>query len=414
MTDAATEAVPAPMTAQAVARRIAVFGPYSSRNFGDTAIQMAVISNLRARLPQAEIVGICHRARDTLETHGIHAYPLSGDPAEMLDAPVSQAEPATTLRRLRHIYRIAGSIDLLLISGSGQLDDFWGGPWAHPWAMFAWSLMVRLRGGRVAVLGIGLDTLAHPLSRFFAFTALRLAGRRVYRDSGTLDYLQAAGLRNAGHVCPDLVFSFPTRALPVRPASAGTAQRVMVCPISQRAFRKQPGNAYERYIDTLLSVCSELAGAGYAIRLANSQVDMDGQMLRDVATALRGRAGPSANIEIREATTVPEYLALAAEADVVVASRMHGLLLALLAGTPVVGISYTRKVRQVLQDVGCESSCIDLGDVTASSLMALVKKAIDLPLADRQRLEQTKSSMRSELAREYDEIAVLVSTGGRR
>lgn len=405
--------------------RIAVFGPYSSRNFGDTAIQMAVLANLTTRLPGAEFVGVCHRARDTLETHGILAYPLSGDAAEMLDAPPDQRDPnerragltgkidaiRTGIRRLRNIRRIARSFDLLLISGSGQLDDFWGGPWGQPWALLAWSAMCRLGGGRVAVLCIGLDTLSQRLSRLFAFAALRLAAHRVYRDTGTLDYLQAAGLSHPASVAPDLAFSFPRQRIPARRAAGAHPRLVMVCPISQRAFRTQPPGVYQNYLESLLTLCQEFTASGHSIRIANSQVDMDGNMVAEFAGELRRRVAPSAVIEACEVATVAQYLALAADADVVVASRMHGLILAILTGTPVVGISYTRKVRQVLRDAHCETSCIDLADVTPAALLALVRKAIDVPEDEREALEQHKAGLRAQLEREYDKIASLARQG---
>src|SRR5262245_54197120 len=67
--------------------RIGLLGPYASRNLGDTAIQSAVMVNLRERCRTAEIVGICPDPLDTVQTHGIEAFPLFGESAEMVPTP---------------------------------------------------------------------------------------------------------------------------------------------------------------------------------------------------------------------------------------------------------------------------------------------------------------------------------------
>ena len=51
------------------------------------------------------------------------------------------------------------SVDVLIFSGGGQLDDEWGGAGEHPWAMFKWALLARLRNGRVLFLSVGYGKL---------------------------------------------------------------------------------------------------------------------------------------------------------------------------------------------------------------------------------------------------------------
>src|ERR1700719_489534 len=56
--------------------RIALLPPYNGGNFGDAAIQDAMIANLRLRLPDAQISGITLNSTSFLERHGAAGFPL--------------------------------------------------------------------------------------------------------------------------------------------------------------------------------------------------------------------------------------------------------------------------------------------------------------------------------------------------
>ena len=50
--------------------------------------------------------------------------------------------------------------------------------------------------------------------------------------------------------------------------------------------------------------------------------------------------------------------------DVVISSRLHGVLLAIVAARPVLALSHERKVRAVMTDAGVASFCADLPTAT--------------------------------------------------
>ena len=41
-------------------------------------------------------------------------------------------------------------IDLLIIAGSQQLIDYIGGPWAHSYTLFKWTLLAKAVNAKVA------------------------------------------------------------------------------------------------------------------------------------------------------------------------------------------------------------------------------------------------------------------------
>jgi len=180
---------------------IALLGPYGFGNLGDAAIQQAVIDAIRVRQPKSTIVGISLNPSDTEKRHGIAAYPITSMPPKKVAKDKGRA--GVFLERLRwsrpgrlahkmfvrlpkeflllpRAVIFGRKLSMLVISGGGQLDDYWGGPWGHPYALLKWSLAARLHGARVAFMSVGAGPLDARLSKRFARLYLVFLHRNVY------------------------------------------------------------------------------------------------------------------------------------------------------------------------------------------------------------------------------------------
>jgi polysaccharide pyruvyl transferase WcaK-like protein len=412
--------------------RVGLFGPYASRNFGDTAIQTAVMAQLRRRCPSLQFRAIVTDPEDASHCHHLPAASMAPSHARWLpaDVPLSPASRREAegprwlpwrvrmlLRRAEqvvHTWRLVGQLDVLLISGGGQLDDFWGGPWAHPFELLTWSLCARLRGRPVLVFGIGVDHLRTPLGRWMAFRAMRLASRRWFRDDETLAQLRADGLRGHAEVCPDPAFSL---SLPAATDEADAPHRplALVCPIDGRAWRTPAEmDRHHRYLTALEDACVDLLRRGWRIRLSNSQSGMDRPMLDHFAAALRQRAVEEAGrVSVVPAFTMLEYVAQAREADVVVASRLHGVILALVAGTPVVALSYIRKVSRLMQDLALPLHCLPLETFSAKELADDVEETWQRHGPLREAVRSATLTLRRQLDAHYDALVAAIQRAGR-
>ncbi len=58
---------------------VALLTPYDGGNLGDSAIQEALIENLRCNAPDAELYGITLDPARTSTRHGIRCYPLNAN-----------------------------------------------------------------------------------------------------------------------------------------------------------------------------------------------------------------------------------------------------------------------------------------------------------------------------------------------
>lgn len=394
----------------AAPRRVGLLGPYASRNLGDAAIQMAVIAELRQRFPGTEIVGVCPDPEDTVRTLGISAFPLSGAgglTAEAVTTEVHASEHCDASGRGRlaaftNISAFVRSLDLLVVSGGGQLDDHWGGPWQQPFSLLVWTALARLHGVRVAIFGVGLDLLSTRLSKAFAFTALRLANHRAFRDAGTLAALRATGFCLPSRVCPDLAFGLPLNVIEASDSVPGAGPFAVVSPISEKVWLDTSQAAYDNYLKALTSTCERLLAGGLGVRLVCSQTAMDPPVARRIVERLGSQHGH--NCEIREAPTVQSYLGLVRGARVIIASRLHAAILALLAGSPVVAVAYARKVRQLMQDVHLAQYSVDFDAVSASGLVALVERSLAEEASLRGHILKQTEAYRAALGVAYDEM----------
>lgn len=410
--------------------RVGLFGPYHSNNLGDTATQMAVMANLKRRHAGVEFIGICFDPPDAARTHGISAFQMSGTEWRIHEPPTVALEPdkagasanvsslprwlpyrvyrlVNPIRQSWNILRFAGKIDVLLISGGGQLCDFWGGPWARPFELLAWTAACRLRRKRVIVFATAADNLTTRIGRAMCFLAMRLSHYTVYRDEYTVQAARAAGLAQPGHACPDAAFSLPLPPA-ATPQRATRVPVVLACPISKSAWLRSIDATYESYVDEFVDTCAQLAADGIVVQLSNSQVKMDAPVAHKIAERLRQRlAGDPAacdRVQVRLSRTVDEYVALAGQADVVLASRLHGVILSLVAGTPVVGIAYIRKVSQVMADANIVDYCLELRGSSAERLTAMVREALDKQAALREHIAAINAKFRAALEREYETI----------
>jgi polysaccharide pyruvyl transferase WcaK-like protein len=390
--------------------RIGILGPYTSRNLGDTAIQMAVIGNLRRRLSNARFLSISWDPDDALRCHEIPA--VRAEPTSLFGKVLGRCASLSGWNRVCRAWRISKvvrTLDLLAISGSGQLDDFWGGPWAHPYALLLWSLLARAHRVPVMVFGIGLDDLSTRLGRSFGFTAMRLAQQGFVRDQATLAVLRDAGIAPTFRSGPDPAFGVRDH-LPTAATAAVERFDYMVCPISRKAWLRESNAGYESYVEALTASCAALIRGGARIRLAYSQVRDDRPVTHALYAELRQRVGDASDVSVIETGTVSAFVGAAASADIVIASRLHALILAASVATPIVALAYGRKVKQLMLELGLQQFSLDLSRLEPSALDAATQRAWHERDRTRAQLEHVMQNYRSALSAEYDALVDLVRT----
>jgi polysaccharide pyruvyl transferase WcaK-like protein len=391
--------------------RIALLTPYDGGNLGDSAIQEALIANLRRYGRGIDLCGITLHPARTSVRHQIPCFPLTGTsrshyqgtqervskvdherPSLVADAygglyrclrRMARAVPFVKwikilLDEALHMsrsYRLLRKVDALVIAGGGQLDDEWGGGWGHPYALMKWAVLARAAGSSVVFLSVGACRIDSQLTRAFLRVALSCARYRSYRDAESR--LLALGItpRADGPVVPDLAFSLPIAQSKAGFRVEGAPLRVGVSPIAYchpELWPTKNAIQYRQYINELSIFVSKVLQGGDSVCLFSSS-SPDDKLFTDLCHRLDPALDPAARDRLFSivVNTLPELLEALLSFDLVVASRLHGLLLSFLSGKPTLAISYDRKVKRLMEELGQAAYCREIGSFRSDDLFRL-------------------------------------------
>jgi polysaccharide pyruvyl transferase WcaK-like protein len=436
---------------EAKAVNIALLTPYTGGNLGDAAIQEAAIANIRKRYPDASLSLVSIIPELTAGLHDVPSFPIgrfgqwqvdstspsSSEGASPDSSPgtpkrgfASRAKAAAKSSRflysifkpvhdrlwpvydellhIRRAYRFLSAVDLVMVSGGGQLDEYWGGPWDHPYALFKWGLLSKLRGARFVVLSVGTCALESKLSVFFIGRALRLAGYRSYRDRRSKELLEDLEFTRGDEVYPDLAFSYSNEKMLDESRDERPAKVIGVSPIcylSPHGWPDQDPSVFEPYFEALVDFVRATAKRGYSIVLFSSD-GPDEKIVGDIVEVLTQENDPDVVGKVTHpcTRTLPDLLEQLSRVDFVVASRLHGVLLSHRFRLPVLAISYDRKVDTYMEDVGLSKYRLDIHQVGTETLLEVFEAMVESADSIRSTLAEINDRYARDLQRQYDVV----------
>jgi len=392
---------------------IALITPYNGGNLGDAAIQDSMISNLKVRIPDVHFLGISLNRENFLRRHGVNAFPLlptiDSRKARIEDSAGSLRRRARSrLLRVRRIgpvidkclnriaaisrevrhsveaYRILRTQDLLLISGGGQLDEEYGGPWRLPIAYLKWTFLAKLAGVPCAIASVGTGRLQTPQTRKLVRWVLKLCCYRSFRETRSRDVAARLleGVKD-DPVVADLAFSLPESQIPCGSAEvrnrAGGRRIVALSPICYAKPGQWPrpdAACYSRYLGEVAGVLESLIQSDYFVVVVCSSLGDDESVIPDLVARLdeKTRNSLERSCYFPPATTWRDFVSILQETDFLIASRLHGTILAFVSRIPVVAISFDPKVDWVMQDLGLEEYLLHFRDFRAQDVISALQK----------------------------------------
>ena len=410
---------------QTMKTQIGLLCEVTNGNLGNAAFEAAAIQHLRDYFPDAKFFVCSYNSLETFKSDGVALFPINKTVFRTLPGRAAQP-PRGRLSRLFDpvvselafwlaSYRFIKDFRVLVLCGGGQLSDWWGGPWAHPYRLFMWTVLARLRRVPLIVLNVAVEAVDSPISRWFLRHTLRYASYRSFRDDASKAAVESWGVRFDNHVYPDLAFSLrlPAALAGARPAPHG--RLVGISPMAYcdpRAWPVKDAARYRQYLRTLAGLAGALIGRGYTIMLFTSQTRMDRPVLEDLRAAIiEGDPSRAQHVTDAGVRTVDDFLHLMPCLDFVVASRMHGLLLAQLMETPVLAISYDSKVDSLMAGLGLAEFCLDIRTVELPSLLERFAALETRRSAVVATLQMRVTAYRAVLQAQYD--AVFAARGDR-
>jgi polysaccharide pyruvyl transferase WcaK-like protein len=232
---------------------------------------------------------------------------------------------------------------------------------------------------------------------------MRLAQQRSFREADSRALMASLGLTAVSEVCPDVVFALDT------PNAPDAAPFAVLSPLSRKTWSKSPTDLHTQYLATLIEAGVALHRRGLGLRIAVTQPAMDSDDAHELARALAQRG--VGEVPVARVSNVDDYLHAVAGACVVVASRLHAVILALVAGCPVVALSHLPKVDRLMRDAGLGDYCMPLQCAAAGHLASAAVRAANDAAGLRTQVRYAHHTFRTQLTTTFDAVARLALTG---
>jgi polysaccharide pyruvyl transferase WcaK-like protein len=397
---------------------IGLLGLFGCGNSGNDGSLEAMLIFLRRRRPNAKLVCFCGArggAPDQVaRTFGVAAIPL-GLPQptnallQTLDRLSSKGPRllASWLLAIKH----ARSLDVLIIPGTGILDDFGERPTGMPATLFGWCLAAKLCGTRIAFVSIGAGPIHHPLSRWLMRSAVAMAQYRSYRDHISKAFLQSIGFDTRNdEVYPDIAFKLPEPAAACVDNTGEGPLTIGVGVMTYVGWRNDDirgAAVYVAYLEKITKFVLWLLDRGHQVRILTG----DGADRRAVADVMAGvmaadRYLSRDRLQAQPTESLHELMRQIAATDIIVATRFHNIVCALKLAKPTVSIGYAEKNDVLMAEMGLGSFCqhverLDLRRLTeqftelAANRRNYERSVRDTNLLYQERLEQQDSRLES-------------------
>jgi polysaccharide pyruvyl transferase WcaK-like protein len=293
--------------------------------------------------------------------------------------------------------------DMFIIAGLGLLTDAYGLLGWGPYNMLKWVLIAKACRSKVLFVSVGAGPVYGRLGKYFIKTALSLADFRSYRDESTKRYLKDIGFRaDNDRVYPDLAFSLSEVALSHKYSKQDGRSVVGLGLMDYTGKYSASIEVYRAYLENLDVFTRWLLNQENDVRLLIGDL-WDTRMTKQLRGLLREQLSEGDNAHILDdpVASVEELLSQIAETDVVVATRFHNVVFALLCHKPVIAISFHHKCESLMNAMGLGEYCLDINTLRAD---ALIEKFCDLKTnADRLKplIRQKTSEFRELLEEQY-------------
>lgn len=401
------------------ASQLVLFGVFGTGNLGNDSSLEAMLAHIRKHQPSANITCVCGDPKFVRERYGIETLPFDIAVTDYSQQPASRivriaswatkrgvAEVNFWLRQTRWLRQI----DQFIVVGTGVLDDFGVSPWNLPYDLFKWCAAAKRAGTKVVFVSVGVGPIENRVSRALMLGALQQAMYRSYRDVVSTAYLRSVGFdTGTDPVFPDLVFSLPQGNADAFPAATTPPRTIGLGVMGYYGWRNDPASGdaiYEAYLAKLKRFLCCLLEQGFAVRLLTGEVPTDQRPVDELLAFVQaeGRTDWQARLFAEPIADVDDLLQQIASTDLVVATRFHNVLCALMLGRPVVSIGYSKKNDALLAEMGLQDYCQHVEHFDVDRLVLQVQALAGVHEVAVLRIRHTCGGYRRRLDEQYEKI----------
>jgi polysaccharide pyruvyl transferase WcaK-like protein len=429
--------------------KIAIFGHYGNKNYGDESIITAILENLKITIPEANLSCFSLNPEDSIRNHTVDSFPVrniipissnqNNDISEINNYSSTDSQNTTPdqsvikkvlkkiplmkksvlllyqaihglkilpreIKFLKQSYHTIKDFNLLIVAGSNQFLDNFGGSWGFPFTLLKWSFLCKRAGVKLAYASVGAGPLDKWLSKFFVHLAIIRSDYLSYRDINSKQLVEKTIFSINGQIYPDLAHSlnFKSRNVATEPKVIG----INPMPVfDNRYWYVHDNDKYLSYIERIAEFIEKLTELHHPVFFFNTMVK-DLNVAHDIQNRLPEEI--KSRISIKEAHSVKELMHIIDTADIIISTRFHGAVLSFLAEKPLLGICYYRKTRDIMHEMGQEKYAVDLEKFTVDQLLDLFDKLKQNYYTEKLKIIKKNLEYRNQLKEQYLSLKNLI------
>lgn len=344
--------------------RIGIIGNYGHDNNGDEAILTGLIHQLilEKGIKKEDITVFSNNPENTRVRHGVYSVPLLYKKKSTLLSGIK------TIIESRKVMR---KLDLLIIGGGGLLMDMY----VRDSPLYTTlGLLGKWSGCRLAVHGVGAGPINTKLGTFLIKRLIKAASVVSVRDEKSKALLQEKGIFKEISVVYDPAFSVPTEKVHKKSSRITKAAITALPYFSHQYWPVGDEQKYRAYVSDVASELDKIIEEmNISLTFYSTKFPEDVETTEDIAKHMKHGNKVTIN---RNNLSPQELVHIAADQDVVIGTRLHSLILSMLAETPVIGLEYHRKVADFMALTKNEKASIKIEDIAdaENGLSAQIKR----------------------------------------
>lgn len=327
--------------------RVVLSGYYGFQNVGDEAILQAIIHALRAEKSDIKITVLSNDPDYTKKTYGVDAI---------------------NRWKLGEVFKVIRAADGV-ISGGGSLLQDKTGMKSVPYYTGIMMIAHLLRKP-FFVYAQGIGPLDQSLSQKLVRYALSKADFLSVRDQDSYDLLKKIGLGGDIELVPDPVMGMEYKQ-GLNQAwleQEGLAGKPFIT-VAIRDWTSPGFPEFKKKIVEVLDLCA--SESGHQVVFLPMHGEHDDVFSREISGAMKNPA-----FIFPYDASIEEKVTLIGDSSLLIGMRLHALIFAAIANTPMIGISYDPKIDSFINQVDQPLIGHVDGDWTADALFELIGKQL--------------------------------------
>lgn len=305
--------------------RVVLSGYYGFHNVGDEAILQAIIEALRTEKRDIEITVLSNNPEYTKKTYGVDAV---------------------NRWKLGQVIKAIAAADGVISGGGSLLQDKTG---LKSVPYYTGIMMIaRYLRKPFFVYAQGIGPLEKSISRKLVKFAVTKANFLSVRDQESFDLLRTVGVGGQIELVPDPVMGMEYKkglnhAWLEKEGLVGESEESFITV----AIRDWPSPSFPDFKKKIVEVLDRCSTVGYKVVFLPMHGEHDDAFSREIMAAMKNNA-----FIFPYNASIEEKISLIGDSSLLIGMRLHALIFAAIAHTPMVGISYDPKIDSFIKQVG--------------------------------------------------------------